>query len=200
MAVADESTVEIPRAILEELIFAARESPTSTNTARNAADAAEFILQDAPLSKSCESTMEIGSYILSCGIDADHAGRHQDSSQPAITWTDEQARKDLTPQAPAPQSFSQRILEEVEPSLPVTLDQLRAWRDGAERKRRAATKTISTFVAFARFYDEHRAILEPVLKVMGPSRTTPPQQLQEWVDRLERGSSIKELVSKYIKS
>jgi len=198
MAVNEESAVEIPRAILEELIDGIRNFPTDDT--RAAADAAEFILQATPAPKVCESTLEIGSYILACGRENDHAGRHQDPSQIAITWTDEQARKDLASQQdPAPQSLGQRILEEVEPSLPVTLDQLRAWRDGAERKRRAASKTISTFVAFARFYDEHRAILEPALKLMGPSKTTPPKQLQDWVERLERGSSLKGLVGKYIR-
>lgn len=198
MAVTDESTVEVPRAILEELVDGIRNFPTDDT--RAAADAAEFILGDALAPQTCESTLEIGSYILSCDREADHDGRHQDGSQLAITWTDAQARQDPTGQEPATApSFGQRVLEEVEPSLPVTLDQLRAWRDGVERKRRAASRTISTFVAFARFYDEHRAILEPALKLMGPSKTTPPKQLQDWVERLEHGSSLKDLVGKYIK-
>jgi len=218
MAVTDTPTVEIPKAILEELIFGVREFPTDKT--RDAADAAEFILQDASAPKPCGSTLELGSYILECSKSTGHGDKHQDGSKLLITWTDAQARKDPStlihscvecgqkfdqPQSyrdgagHQTMSFGKRILEEVEPALPVTIDQLKEWRDSAERKRKAAAESISTFVAFARFYEKHRALLEPVLKSMGPSKAVPLKQLEQWVTQLERGSSIRDLVGKFIK-
>lgn len=218
MAVTDAPTVEIPRTVIEELISGVRNGPTDYT--RTIANAAELILQDASAPKPCDSTLEFGSYILECSKSAGHGEKHQDGSKLAITWTDAQARKDPATlihscvecgqKFDEPQSyrdgaghqtvsFAQRVLKEVEPALPVTIDQLKDWRDGAERKRQAAVESISTFVAFARFYEKHRTVLEPVLKAMGPSKTVPLKHLEYWVDRLERGSSIKDLVGKYLK-
>ena len=187
MAVTSEATVEIPRSILEELITGVREHPT--NEARNAADAAELILEDAFTPKPCDSSIEFGGYIHSCnqpqGPDHDEL-RHGSST--GLTWTTEEER-----------TIESEPKTTAEPGIPVTLDQLKEWYESAQRKRKMAADSISTFVAFARFYEEHRAILEPVLKGMGPSKEVPLKHLKYWVDRLERGSSVQDLIGKFIK-
>lgn len=218
MAVTDAPTVEIPRAILEKLIEGAR-NPSSFETWA-AADAAELILGRDPAPVQCDSTLKFAGYIHECSKlkGADHGDLH--GTPRGLTWTDSQARKiepkseptatytcqDCGQKFESPQSYREGrghqtsgVPTSGEPTLPVTLDQLKEWYESAQRKRKAAADSISTFVAFARFYEEHRAILEPVLKGMGPSKEVPLKHLKYWVDRLERGSSVQDLIGKFIK-